>query len=144
MKNFWVPSDSQGRFVLKKSALSKVPGFLWTGPEWRLVCFWRIASFLREKTELHQANPTNIYSAYDSTDWKHVTCVCHENDARAHVWHHTPQCSMSNGDLILNTFGTRPRSQLAASFCCTRATLLFRLTDVVVIRNLTQTASTLQ
>ena len=24
---------------IKKSALSKVPDFLWTGPEWRLVCF---------------------------------------------------------------------------------------------------------
>ena len=30
-------ADSQGRIV--KSALSKVPGFLWTGPEWRLLCF---------------------------------------------------------------------------------------------------------
>ena len=50
---------------------------------------------------------------------------------------------MSNGNLILNTFGTRLRSQFAASFR-TRPTLLARLTDVDVSRNLTQTASTLQ
>lgn len=50
---------------------------------------------------------------------------------------------MSNGDFILNTFGTRPRSQFAPSSCRTRPTLLVRLTDVVVNRNLTQTASTL-
>ena len=50
---------------------------------------------------------------------------------------------MSNGDLILNTFGTRPISQFAASSCRTRPTLLVRLTDVDVNRNLTQTASTL-
>ena len=101
-------------------------------------------SSLHQLHELHQVNPTNIYSAYDSNDWKHVTCGCyHENDARAHVWRHTPQSSMSKGHLILNTFGTRPRSQFAASSCRTRLTLLVRLTDVVVNRNLTQTASTL-
>ena len=43
----------------------------------------------------------------------------------------------------LRTFRTRPRSQFAASSCRTRPTLLVRLTDVVVNRNLTQTASTL-
>ena len=118
-----------------------------TGDESRQHCCLPFSSHygssLHQISELHHANPRNIYSAYDSNDWKHVTGgYYHENDARAHVWRHTPQCSMSNGDLILNTFRTRSRSQFAASCCRTRPTLLVRLTDVVVNRNLTQTAST--
>ena len=56
---------------------------------------------------------------------------------------YSPQKKLGRVTLILNTFGTRPRSQFVASSCRTRPTLLVRLTDVVFNRNLTQTASAL-